>query len=344
MKKVFRPAVLALALAAVAALTLAAVASAAYTSPKLTVSYAAGNVTRIVASAAVGDDATARAAIVIPNGTTINTTAAAGSKVGTARAQVSALALGGALLPLTGDVIVAPPGSIPAASVVGCTAGVAPQVTLLLVLQAAGQTINLPAYVIPTTGAVAALGSSQLVFCLPPPDLPVDKGGATFGAKFLSADLTLNGVFGPVTQGAWVGLWTPWQAGNGQVNAAGTVVSPALIAPGAVTLVGIRAGQNVGLTGKVTQGGTGFATAVQIWAATGKAAFRPWRVVRSKADGSFAVRVPKTAKQTSFQARVTAPGRAVPAVCAQFAAVGVPCVNSTVNGFTARSKVAIVNR
>ena len=90
------------ALAALAALALASVASAAYTSPKLTVTYAAGNVTRIVASAAVTDDSTARAAIVIPTGTTITATAAPGTKVGTAQAQVSALALGGALLPLAG--------------------------------------------------------------------------------------------------------------------------------------------------------------------------------------------------------------------------------------------------
>ena len=56
------------ALSALAALALAAVATAAYTSPKLSVSYATGNVTRIVASASVDNDATARAAIVIPTG------------------------------------------------------------------------------------------------------------------------------------------------------------------------------------------------------------------------------------------------------------------------------------
>ena len=199
------------ALAALAALALASVASAAYTSPKLTVTYAAGNVTRIVASAAVTDDSTARAAIVIPNGTTITATAAPGTKVGTAQAQVSALALGGALLPLAGDIVVAPPGAVAPATQAACTQGATPQVTLLLVLQAAGQTINLPAYVIPTTGAQAAIGSSQLVFCLPPPDVPVASGGATFGAKFLSADMTINGVFGPVAQGAWVGFWTALQ-------------------------------------------------------------------------------------------------------------------------------------
>ncbi len=102
--------------------------------------------------------------------------------------------------------------------------------TLLLVLQAAGQTIPLPAYVIPTSGPQAALGSAQLVFCLPPPDIPRPLG-ATFGAKFLTADLTLTGVIGPVLQGAWVAFWTPWQAGNGQVNAAGTVASPAVDRP-----------------------------------------------------------------------------------------------------------------
>ena len=165
-----------LALAALAALALAAVATAAYTSPKLQVTYGAGNVTRVIASSAANDDSTARAAIVIPNGTSITTTAAPGTKVGTAQAQVSALALGGALLPLLGDIIVAPPGAVAPATQAQCTLGATPQLTLLLVLQAAGQTINLPAYVIPTSAAQQALGSAQLVFCLPPPDIPVGAG------------------------------------------------------------------------------------------------------------------------------------------------------------------------
>ena len=104
------------AVAALVALALAAVATAAYTSPKLSVAYAPGNVTHIVASASVNDDATAVAAIVIPNGSAITTTAAPGTKVGTAKAQVSALALGGALLPLAGDIVIAPPGAVTPAS------------------------------------------------------------------------------------------------------------------------------------------------------------------------------------------------------------------------------------
>ena len=320
------------ALAALTTLALAAAATAAYTSPKLSVSYAPGNVTRIVASASVDNDATARAAIVIPTGTTLTTTAGPGTKVGTAKAQVSALALGGALLPLAGDIVVAPPGAVAAASQTACIGPVAPQATLLLVLQAAGQTINLPAYIVPTSGAQAALGAAQLVFCLPPPDLPVEKGGATFGAKFLSADLTLNGVIGPVAQGAWVGFWTPWNAGVGTVNAAASVASPAVIAPGGITLSGRKVKGVKRLAGRVTQGGTGVATRVTILAGTKRLA-----TVSAKANGAFAYAVPKRSKATVFRARAVVAGRDAPALCGQFASLGLPCVNATVSGFSATS-------
>jgi hypothetical protein len=320
------------AVAALATLALAAVATAAYTSPKLSVTYAPGNVTRIVASASVDNDATARAAIVIPTGTALTTTAGPGTKVGTAKAQVSALALGGALLPLAGDIVVAPPGAVAAASQTACIGPVTPQVTLLLVLQAAGQTINLPAYIVPTSGAQAALGSAQLVFCLPPPDLPVEKGGATFGAKFLSADLTLNGVIGPVAQGAWVGFWTPWNAGVGTVNAAASVASPAAIAPGGITLAGRKVKGVKRLSGRVTQAGAGVATKVTILAGTKRLA-----TVSAKASGAFAYAVPKRSKATVFRARAVVAGRDAPAVCGQFGSLGVPCVNATVSGFTATS-------
>ena len=317
--------------AALVALALAAVATAAYTSPKLSVSYAPGNVTNIVASASVNDDATARAAIVIPNGSTITTTAAPGTKVGTAKAQVSALALGGALLPLAGDIVIAPPGAVNPTSQAQCTLGVTPQATLLLVLQAAGQTIPLPAYILPTSGAQAALGSAQLVFCLPPPDLPAPVG-ATFGAKFLSADLTLNGVIGSVVQGAWVGFWTPWNAGVGTVNTAATVVSPAVIAPGGITLSGRKVKGVKRLSGRVTQGGAGVATRVTILAGAKRLA-----TVAAKANGTFTYAVPKKSKATTFRARAVVAGRAAPAACTPFASLGVPCVNPTSSGFTATS-------
>ena len=328
MRKLTRTAVV--AVAALTALALAAVATAAYITPKLSVSYATGNVTRIVASAAVTDDATARAAIVIPNGTTI-TASTPGSTVGTVRAQVSALALGGALLPLEGNIIVAPPGAVTAASQTACIGTVVPQVTLLLVLQAAGQTINLPAYITPTPPALTTLGTTQLVFCLSPPDIP-PPNGATFGAKFLSADMTLNGVFGPVAQGAWVGTWLPWNPGVGTINGAALVASPAAIAPGGITLSGRKVKGVKRLTGRVTQGGAGLVARVSILAGSRRLA-----TVTAKANGSFTYAVPKASKATAFRATTVVAGRDSPAVCTQFASLGFPCVNPTISGFTAAS-------
>ena len=95
-------------------------------------------------------------------------------------------------------------------------------------------TINLPVFILPTVGAETALGQGKIVFCLAPPDIPVASGGATFGAKFLSAKLTLNAVVQAVPAGVFLTFRTPWQAGNGKINAAGTVASPAAVAPGAV--------------------------------------------------------------------------------------------------------------
>jgi len=320
------------ALTALTALALAAAATAAYTSPKLSVAYAPGNVTRIVASASVDDDSTARAAIVIPNGSSITTSAAPGTKVGTARAQVSALALGGALLPLAGDIVVAPAGAVNPATQALCTQGAAAQLTLLLVLQAAGQTINLPAYIVASSGAQAALGSTQLVFCLPPPDVPADMGGATFGAKFLTADLTLAGVIGPVVQGTWVAFWTPWNAGVGTVNTAATVISPAVIAPGGITLSGRKVKGLRRLAGRVTQASAGVATRVTILAGTKRLA-----TVAASARGAFTYTVPRASKATTFRARAVVAARSAPAACTPFGSLGAPCVNPTSSGFTATS-------
>jgi hypothetical protein len=329
---------LAVLVAAIAVPAVVLAGTDAYTSPKLQVRYA-GEATVITASAAAADDATARAAIYIPEGTPATLIARVpGTQIGTVRAQVSALALGGALLPLTGPIVVAPPGAVPAATQTACTQGQATSEVWLLQLEAAGQTINLPAFLIPNTGAEAALGPMKIVFCLAPPDIPTDKGGATFGAKFLSAELTLKGVFGAVQTGVWLGIWTPWQPAVGQVNPAGTVVSPAAIAPGAVTLKGKKTAGRKVLNGTVTQGGTGFANKVAIWGAVGKAAFKRLGTATSKANGSFAYTVGKASKATTFQARATAPARSAPPLCAALTGLPAPCVNPTVNGFTATSK------
>jgi hypothetical protein len=322
--------------AALTALSLAGLAPAAYTSPKLAVSYGPGSTTRIVATVSATDDATARAAIVVPAGTSLTATAGPGTKVGTARADVTAVALGGARLSLSGDIVVAPAGTIPATQA-QCTQDVTPQATMLIVLQAVGRSINLPAYLLPTTGALTALGPAQLVICLPPPDLPADAGGAPFGVKFVRADLSLNGVIGPVTLGVWTALWTPWNPGAGTPNTASTVASPAAISPGAITLSGRKANGVRRLAGRVTQGQLGVATRVAILAGATRIA-----TVSSSASGSFAYVVPRTSKARVFRASAVVASRPAPPVCSQLVALGslgLQCVNPTVGGFTATSGV-----
>jgi hypothetical protein len=337
-----------IALITLVVLALPTTALAAYSSAKLSVSYPPGGVTRIVATSDVADDATARAAIVVATGTTLTTTATPGTKVGTVTAQVSALALGGALLPLAGDIVVAPAGAVPVASQTACIGALPVITTYLLVLQAAGQTINLPAYLVPAEATLASFGAAELIFCLAPPDIPTTSGGATFGAKFLSADMSFTGVFSSQSTAAWIGLWTPWQAGNGQTNPAGTIASASVVLPGRVTLKGKRVRGRVTLAGTASQGIFVAPFRVSVWGATGKAALRPLKSVLANDKGVYTVTLLKSAKQTVFQTRVTDVeavnvGADAKDLCTRiFSSLPAPCSSFTISGFTAKSKLVTV--
>jgi hypothetical protein len=335
-------------LAAFGALVLAATAGAAYKTAALSVSYAPGGVTRIVASSAAADDATARAAIIVPNGTRLDTSAAPGTKVGTVKAQVSALALGGALLPLSGDIVVAAAGTVPAASQTSCIGALPVTTTYLLVLQAAGQTINLPAYLTPAEATLGDFGTSQLVFCLAPPDIPVDKGGATFGAKFLSADMTFTGVFSPLTTAGWIGFWTPWTPLTGVVNTAGTVASIDLVLPGLATIKASRIAGRVTVNGRVSQGGYVGTFRVVLWGGVTKSALRPLKTFLTADNGSYKVALGKNAKQRFFQVRVkddevVNTGNDAQTMCKDSGVtIPAPCSSFAISGFSTKSRVVTV--
>ena len=284
MRKLTRTA--AVAVAALTALALAAAATAAYTTPKLSVSYATGNVTRVVASAAVTDDATARAAIVIPNGTTIT---AAGPRLdgrhgqgASERARPRRSAPAAHRQHHRRAPRRRPGGIADGVHRHGRAAGDA------AARAAGGRPDDQPAGVhhADTSGVRDARSDAA---CLLPrsPDIP-PPNGATFGAKFLSADMTLNGVFSPVAQGAWVGTWLPWNPGVGTINGAAQVLSPASIAPGGITLTGRKVRSVKRLSGRVTQGGAGVATRVAILAGT-----RRIGSVAATANGNFTFAVPR---------------------------------------------------
>ena len=322
MKRSIRLAVL--ALVALAVLALASIAYAAYTTPTLKVTQV-GQKTVISVTQAQTDDATARAAIYAPTGTIPTLNQAPGTTLGTVTAQVVALALGGALLPLTGEIKVAPPGAVAAASQSACIQTATPAATWLMVLQAAGQTLNVPMYVLTTAGAETAFGPAKIVVCLPPPDVPVANGGATFGAKLFQATFSVTGVFSPVATGAWISIWSPWTPLVGTVNAAGSVASPSGLAPGSLSVKLAKVGlKKTKVTGKVAQGGAGVGGArVDILAGLTRGSLKKVGSVKTKADGSYVLTYGKVAK--FFRTRTVVGSSPAPALCTQLqAALPVP--------------------
>ena len=325
-------------LASAVALIVVPSALAAYTSPKLEVTQA-GTTSVIKASLSPDDDATASVRIYAPTGTQLTTNQAPGTSLGTVSALVKALDLGGADLPFQGQLLVAPPGAVPAAVQAACTQGATPLATWLLALTAAGQSVNVPAFVVATTGAQTALGPASIQVCLPPPDVPSGTPGrAVFGAKLYSATLTVNGVFSAVPVGAWISFWTPYNPGVGTVNAAGTVAAPAAVAPGAVSVAAKKSGRlGAIVAGKVTQAGQGRGGAtVTIRGGAKPSALKKLGSVKVKANGSYSF---KAKRGTFFKVTAVATSASAPPLCSALAAaLPYPCVNPTTDGFVVQSK------
>jgi hypothetical protein len=332
---------IAVGLAAVIAIVAVPAAYAAYTTAKLEVRPTATGAT-VRATLSPDDDPTASVRIFAPSGTTLTTNQAPGTVLGPVRAIVKALDLGGADLPLEGQLAVAPPGAVPPATQQACLGTTTPMATWVMTLGAAGQTLTVPTYLVATTGTQTALGPAFIQVCLPPPDVPAGTPGrATFGAKLYSAELTINGVFSRAT-GTWVSFWTPYRPAVGQVNVAGTIAAPAVVAAGSITAAARRSGRRgVGatVTGRVTQGGQPRAgAAVAILGGPRSNRLRRLGSVRTNASGGFTFRA---RSGVFFRANVVAPAGTAAAACTALtpAIAPVPCMNPTSNGFTAQSRV-----
>jgi hypothetical protein len=217
------------ALLASAALTSLAFASSALASfsPKLVVSSAtAGSAgpLRLGVVVSNADDPTAKATFYVPSAYQVGAPAA-GTKLGDVTATASAADLGGAVLPLTGELDAIAPTATTNAAATQC--GVTPSQTWDLHLTAAGQVLDIPMFVVASSAPEVAAGyQTKLVVCLPPPDVPAGTPGrATFGAKLLSATFTASAITEPAAKGdyRWTSLWTPYNPGKGTANAAGSV-------------------------------------------------------------------------------------------------------------------------
>jgi hypothetical protein len=315
-------------------------ALAAYASTKLEVSQTGTTVVARI-SADPSDDPTASARVYVPTGTQLTTTQAPGTDIGSVTAAAKALALAGADVPLQGQLLVAAPGQVSPTSQTACLQGASPLAIWVMMLQAAGQSVAIPLYLVPTTGAEAALGPAYVQVCLPPPDIPESLGGAPFGIKLYSATITIKGVFSPVPLGAWISLWTPYTPGTGKPNLAGTIAAPAAVAPGAVTAKAKKSGLGAVVSGSVSQAGQprGGAT-VTIRGGAKVSALKKLGTVKVKANGSYSF---KAKRGTFFRVTAVATSAAAAPLCTALgpllaAAGNLPCVNPTTNGFTVQSK------
>ena len=199
---------LVLAVVSAVALSSAGTALAAYTTPKLLVTDASPAVT-INYTQDANDDPTAKLHFFAPTEYSASLTQPAGQTIGTVTAQGTAADLGGALLPLTGTVQVrAASGTylsgttqVPiAAAATLCTGTATHTAYWVLILQAAGQTLELPVFVDsparPEGTAASAYASASIQACLPPPDVPAGTPGrATFGFKLTKVDFKVSSVF-----------------------------------------------------------------------------------------------------------------------------------------------------
>jgi len=330
----------AVGIASVAALIAVPAALAAFTTSKLEVRQTAAATTFKLTQSS-SEDAVASVRIFVPTGTTVTATQAPGTTLGAVNALLKLHALAGAEVPVQGNVVVAPPGAVPAAIVAACTGGATPTATWLLALSIAGTPVNLPLFLIPTSGPLAGLGPAYIQTCLASPYIPPAQGGGAGGAQLVTAEFSVQGVFSAVATGAFVSILTPWTPGTGTVNAAGTVAAPAALAPGAVTAAARTRGKGATVTGRVTQAGQarGGAT-VTIFGGATKTGLKRLGRVQVGTAGTFTFRA---RAGTFFRANAVATSSAAAPLCTALGAaltpLGIPCVNPTVNGFAVQSKV-----
>ena len=344
------------------ALALASPALAAYR-PTLDTSVPGGlgGVGTTVVHVAVGpdDDTTARLLIYVPVGFQ-TAPGAPGAVIGTADAKVRAGDLGGAIVPVTGDIEVRSPSAtalisgvpVPlAALAVQCTGTATHTAFWVFKLAAAGQSLELATFFDTTTGAEAGLGSGKITFCLPPDDVPAGAPGRSpLGIKLIDAVLTFKNVFtNPATAGVypWASFWTPYTPRTGAANAAGTVTALGINGlPVVATLKGsyLKRTKSARLAGVVSAAGQ-LQAGLKLPLYSGRTRnnlSRSGSTGPTTAKGAFTV-VKRIAKATFFQVRF-----AIPAVdyttagCAQWPTTLPKCVSATIGAFAAATNTVKV--
>jgi hypothetical protein len=249
--------------------------------------------------------------IYVPTGYTLNLSAAPGTTIGSVTSAALAHDVG-LTLPLAGDVVTDNPA---AHTTDQCAPGTHAAVWNLN-LSVAGQTLVLPFYVDPTSGAEQALGAYKLEICLPPWDTPVGSPGRSFeGAQLLEASFTVKGIFTTPSSGGlevWKSLFTPYTPTTGVPNPAGTFEARSLVAfPISSTVkVAKTTGGRYKVSGRLTEAGLPVAGAA-VTISRGTTAKKLVKVASATTtSGSWAVTGKLVKKKTLyFKASATVPAR-----------------------------------
>jgi hypothetical protein len=348
MRKTIRAAVIAASLLTALAFTSSAFAS--FTTPRLLVKNGPTGVS-VTVTVANSDDPTSRVAIYVPPGYTLSPPAL-GSKLGDVVASASAADLGGAVLPLTGELdSISESALSPAAkaSEAQCIQGGTAAAIWDMHLAAAGQTLDIPMYVVPTTGVEQTAGVLKIVTCLPPPDVPTSNPArATFGAKLLSASFTTTALTG-TTAARWTSLWTPYTPGAGTPNAAGSVESQSITKAASTASIHVTKKKlisykkvhkkrvkvvrtKVTYSANATQDGTAVGGTISAVTKSGRPA---------SPSGSFILAAGKAAVLTATE-KIPDQDLGAAGCTSTPLFQGVPCIAATIAGDTAKATVKVV--
>jgi hypothetical protein len=303
--------------ASVASIVMVTTALAAYESPRLQVTQE-GNAVTIDMAQSPGDDATAIMRIISPLDTQIAAARAAGSSVGTARAE---FVVASELVPAEGSIVVAGPEQVSAAQASACAEGEPVEALWMVELAAAGLTLGVPLYL---------LRGGDLLACFPHPS-------AAGGAKLTNLTLVLDGPLRLRAAGTWISIWVPYGE-NALADTTRIVASPAVVGPGEVMFSARAKGAGAIVTGLVSQRGAPRAAArVRITGGPRATGQRLLGTATTNGAGRFTFRA---RSGTFFRATASVGRSSPPGICFVLEPVlrPIPCVNPTLNGFSVQSR------
>jgi len=199
-------------------------------------------------AAAETDDPSASLGIYSPVGYGVDLTKAPGTKVGSAVALAKIGILGGAPLPLAGDVIVGNPADPTLmATSAKCTGSPNNQAVLVLNLSLQGQAPTPFPVFVNKVGPV-----TKFQICVPYPEVSSTNPS---GVRILLLDATIKGVFTNASASngyEWAAVFTPYNTTTKAPNLAGTIQWRTYVGlPSSLTLKKVKAKRGFKLTGQL---------------------------------------------------------------------------------------------